>query len=157
MQGLAICDCLAALFTYGFEPVFLTKYGEIKFMEIGSMKANATVARTVTLDFPYCRLHVFVYQIAECCHMMSALITAAIGIQKAIVTRFPIWSRQNLTKKQSCICCLICYSIAISIHIPVYLSTDVKDSKSPFLGIHVEHSIFVHGSFSKQRVQRFIN
>ena len=133
MQGLAISDCLAALFTYGFEPVFFTRYGKSKFIEMATMNSNTTIARIVTLDFPYCRLHVFVYQIAECCHMMSALITAAIGIQKAIVIKFPIWSRHNLTKKQSCICCLICYSIAISIHMPVYLSTDVKDSKSPFL------------------------
>ena len=133
MQGLAICDCLAALFTYGFEPVFVTRYGKSKFIEMATMNSNFTMARTVTLDFPYCRLHVFVYQIAECCHMMSSLITAGIGIQKAIVIKFPIWARNNLTKKQSCMYCLICYSIAISIHIPVYLSTDVKDSRSPFL------------------------
>jgi hypothetical protein len=65
---------------------------------MATMNSNTTIARIVTLDFPYCRLHVFVYQIAECCHMMSALITAAIGIQKAIVIKFPIWSRHNLIR-----------------------------------------------------------
>jgi hypothetical protein len=52
MQGLAIGDCLAALFTYGFEPVFFTRYGKSKFIEMATMNSNTTIARIVTLDFP---------------------------------------------------------------------------------------------------------
>ena len=62
------------------------------------------------------------FQSSEAFHLASALITACLGLQKCIAIEFPIWTRTNLTKKKSVICCILCVIVSISVSAPQFFT-----------------------------------
>lgn len=119
IQGLALADGLTALFTYGFEPFFVSKYDENFYLLLKSVTSEEVRANVfVTLGYPDCKFYLLTNHLAECCHLISVCFTMCIGLQKVVAMRFPIWTRIKLTVWKSVICSLVCFLVPIAISIP---------------------------------------
>jgi hypothetical protein len=128
IQGLALADGLTALFTYGFEPFFVSKYDENFYLLLKSVTSEEVRANVfVTLGYPDCKFYLLTNHLAECCHLISVCFTMCIGLQKVVAMRFPIWTRIKLTVWKSVICSVLSFSF-ISHMLNDSISTDCKES-----------------------------
>ena len=92
---------------------------------------NISVKNTklfVDLEYPYCVLHYFTSLLADCFHLISVLLTAALGIQKLLVVAFPLWSRIKLRNRMFIVVCALCFAFSLAINIPKMLLVNITSS-----------------------------
>lgn len=119
MQGLAIADTLTAFCSYGLEPLFQVKYVNLNWD-----------ASSLTLEYPYCALYVNLSQLVDLFHIVSVLLTTCLGIQKALALKFPFWVRTNLKIEFAVICCAICFTMSLLIHIPRHFAVSFANREN---------------------------
>ena len=85
------------------------------------------------MNYPFCGLYVYMTYFVDMFHLVSALLTRCLGVQKSVTIQFPIWTRNPLTNKKSVICCASCFLLSIGIHIPRLMAITFKQDAT-FLG-----------------------
>jgi hypothetical protein len=115
---LAITDCLTAVFASIPNVVgYYFKYGELERTSDSYWKGWSWKRK-----FPLCLILYTIEDFMYVFHMSSILITTCLCIQKAIVLKYPLWSKINLNKKSSVlitvvvITCVVAFNIQSTVH-----------------------------------------
>ncbi|VDI58672.1 Hypothetical predicted protein [Mytilus galloprovincialis] len=117
MQGLALSDALTALFSYGLEPFLFKSYIRDEYAE--------HIGKTV-IYFPICKLHHYKLIMVDLFHLSSVLLTTALGIQKFVAIKWPIWSYINVKRREMLAVVVVIFAIFVGLHIPKFLVADFR-------------------------------
>ncbi|CAG2246299.1 unnamed protein product [Mytilus edulis] len=115
MQGLALSDALTALFSYGLEPFLFKSYIRDEYAE-----------QTTVIYFPICKLHNYKLIMVDLFHLSSVLLTTALGIQKFVAIKWPIWSYINVKRREMLAVVVVIFAISVGLHIPKFLVADFR-------------------------------
>lgn len=151
MQGLAISDALTAFCTYGFEPLFAPLFHNLgitdveSVIEIGSSSGNVTfqlntpkklhlntIEALVFLDYPLCVIHYCASNFSDAFHLVSVLLTTALGLQKFLAVAFPIYYRMSVNKaiRNSIIICCMSFVFPVVLTFPRLFVVSFSSTKT---------------------------
>ncbi|CAC5407313.1 unnamed protein product [Mytilus coruscus] len=114
MQGLALSDALTALFSYGLEPFLLNSYIRDEQFE------------TTVIYFPTCKLHHYKLIMVDLFHLSSVLLTTALGIQKFVAIKWPIWCYTKVKRREMLAVVVVIFTVSVGLHIPKFLVADFR-------------------------------
>ena len=115
---LSTTDCLTAVFAS--IPTFVGYY--FNYAELERTPDSYWKGWSWERKFPLCLILFIIEDFVYVFHMSSVLITTCLCIQKAIVLKYPLWSKRHLNKKSSVliiivvITCIVAFNIPYTVH-----------------------------------------